>query len=89
MSGPLSGVRVVELASLWGAWAGKVLGDLGADVIVIVPPGGHVGRSFGPFVDGDPGPDRSLWWWHFNTSKRAVVLDLDSCLLYTSPSPRD
>jgi len=78
VTGPLSGVRVVELASLWGAWAGKVLGDLGADVIVIEPPDGHVSRSFGPFVDDDPNPNRSLWWWHFNTSKRAVVLDLDS-----------
>jgi crotonobetainyl-CoA:carnitine CoA-transferase CaiB-like acyl-CoA transferase len=78
VTGPLHGVRVVELASLWGAWAGKVLGDLGAAVIVVEPPGGHVSRTFGPFVDDQPGPDRSLWWWYYNTSKRSVVLDLDS-----------
>jgi crotonobetainyl-CoA:carnitine CoA-transferase CaiB-like acyl-CoA transferase len=78
MTGPLAGIRVVELASLWGAWAGKVLADLGADVIVVEPPGGHFTRTFGPFVDDDPHPDRSLWWWYYNTSKRAVALDLAS-----------
>ena len=31
----------------------------------------------GPFVDDEPDPERSLWWWHYNTSKRGVVLDLD------------
>ena len=76
-TGPLDGVRVVELASDHAAWAGKLLGDLGADVIVVEPPGGHPGRSYGPFVDDEPGPERSLTWWYYNTSKRGVVLDLD------------
>jgi benzylsuccinate CoA-transferase BbsE subunit len=78
VTGPLDGVRVVELASVWGAWAGKLLGDLGADVVVVEPPGGHATRGFGPFVDDVPHPDRSLWWWYYNTSKRSVVLDLDT-----------
>ena len=39
--GPLDGVRVVELASEHGALAGKILADLGAEVIVVEPPGGH------------------------------------------------
>jgi benzylsuccinate CoA-transferase BbsE subunit len=78
LTGPLQGVRVVELASLWGAWAGKMLGELGADVVVVEPPGGHFTRSFGPFVDDRPHPDRSLWWWYYNPAKRAVVLDLDT-----------
>ena len=60
------------------AFAGKMLGDLGADVIVVEPPGGHAqprrtARSSTTSTD----PERSLWWWHYNTSKRGVVLDLD------------
>jgi crotonobetainyl-CoA:carnitine CoA-transferase CaiB-like acyl-CoA transferase len=74
----LHGVRVAEVASFWGAWAGKMLADLGADVVVVEPPGGHFTRTFGPFVDDEPRPDRSLWWWYYNTSKRSVVLDLDA-----------
>ncbi len=76
--GPLLGIRVVELASEIAGWAGKLLGDMGADVILVEPPGGHPTRGYGPFVDDDPNPDRSLWFWNYNTSKRSIVLDLDS-----------
>ena len=54
--GPLFGLRVVELASEHAAFAGKMLGDLGADVIVVEPPGGHPSRAYGPFVDDVRGP---------------------------------
>jgi crotonobetainyl-CoA:carnitine CoA-transferase CaiB-like acyl-CoA transferase len=74
--GPLFGLRVVELASEHAAFAGKMLGDLGADVIVVEPPGGHASRAYGPFADDVEDPERSLWWWHYNTSKRGVVIDL-------------
>jgi len=77
-NGPLSGVRVLELASEFASLAGKLLADMGADVIVVEPPGGHVTRTYGPFVDDQPGPERSLWWWYYNTSKRSVVIDLES-----------
>ncbi len=76
MSGALEGIRVVELASEHAAFAGKQLGDLGADVIVVEPPGGHPSRAYGPFADDVEDPERSLWWWHYNTSKRGVVVDL-------------
>ena len=76
--GPLDGVRVVELSHERGAWAGKLLADMGADVVVVEPPGGSAQRSYGPFLDDEPGHERSLWWWHYNTSKRGVVLDLDT-----------
>jgi crotonobetainyl-CoA:carnitine CoA-transferase CaiB-like acyl-CoA transferase len=72
----LEGLRVVELASDRAAYAGKLLGDLGADVIVVEPPGGHASRWYGPFVDDEPDPDKCLWWWNYNTSKRSVVVDL-------------
>ena len=77
-SGALEGIRVVELASEHAAFAGKQLGDLGADVIVVEPPGGHPSRAYGPFADDTEDPERSLWWWHYNTSKRGVVLDLET-----------
>ena len=74
--GALEGVRVVELASEHGAFAGKMLADLGAEVIVVEPPGGHASRRFEPFLDDTPGLERSLWWWYYNTGKQSVVLDL-------------
>jgi crotonobetainyl-CoA:carnitine CoA-transferase CaiB-like acyl-CoA transferase len=76
MSGPLQGFRVVELASERGAYAGKLLGDLGADVILVEPPGGDPTRGHAPFQNDVPGPERSLVWWHTQTSKRGVVVDL-------------
>jgi crotonobetainyl-CoA:carnitine CoA-transferase CaiB-like acyl-CoA transferase len=74
--GPLDGIRVIELSHEHAAWAGKLLADLGADVVVIEPPGGSPQRAFEPFLDDIPGPERSLWWWHYNTSKRSVVAEL-------------
>jgi len=76
--GPLQGVRVVELSHEHAAWAAKLVADLGADVTVVEPPGGSAQRGFGPFVDGQPGPEHSLWWWHYNTSKHSVVADLST-----------
>ncbi len=74
----LLGLRVVELAREPIALAGKLLGDMGADVILVEPPGGDPSRNYPPFVDDDPsGGDRSLYWWHYHTSKRGVVIDLD------------
>jgi crotonobetainyl-CoA:carnitine CoA-transferase CaiB-like acyl-CoA transferase len=75
--GALEGCRVVELAADGSAYAGKLLADLGADVIVVEPPGGSPQRAYGPFLDDQPAPERSLHWWHYHTSKRSVVLDLD------------
>ncbi len=73
----LAGLRVVELAREPIAWAGKLLADMGADVILVEPPGGDPSRRYPPFLDDQPGPDRSLYWWHYHTSKRGVVIDLD------------
>lgn len=76
--GPLHGVRVVELAHEFTAFAGRLLADGGADVIVVEPPGGAAQRTHGPFADGVAGPERSLSWWAENRSKRSVVADLDT-----------
>lgn len=74
---PLEGLTVVELSNEGCAWAGKLLAELGADVIVVEPPGGSLQRTWGPWFDDEPGPERSLFWWYYNTSKHSVVLDLD------------
>jgi crotonobetainyl-CoA:carnitine CoA-transferase CaiB-like acyl-CoA transferase len=74
----LAGLRVIELAHERIAFAGKLMGDMGADVILVEPPGGEASRVYPPFLQGEAGPDRSLYFWHYNTSKRSVVLDLDT-----------
>jgi len=77
-SGPMAGISVVELASELTAYTGKLLVDLGASVTVIEPPGGSPLRGYAPFVDDVPGPDRSLWWWHYQASKASVTIALDT-----------
>ncbi|MGE5268671.1 MAG: CoA transferase, partial [Thiohalocapsa sp.] len=76
--GPLTGVRVLELANESGQFCGKLLADLGADVVKIEPPGGEACRHLGPFLDDIPDPERSLSFWYYNTSKRGVTLGLDT-----------
>jgi len=76
VSGALDGLRVLEIAGQYTAYPSKVLADMGADTIVIEPPGGAATRVLGPFADDRPGPEESLHWRHYNTSKRSVVLDL-------------
>ena len=72
----LDGLRVVELADEQAEWAGKLLADMGAEVIKVEPPDGAPTRTIGPFVDDLPDPERSLHFWHYNTSKKSVTLDL-------------
>ena len=76
--GALEGLCVIELAHERCAFAGKLLADMGARVIVVEPPGGAPQRTHAPFLDDEPGPERSLAWWHYNTSKLGVTLDLAS-----------
>lgn len=78
MNGFLDGIRVVELASESASFAGKLMADFGAEVILVEPPGGHNTRAYEPFLDDSSGPERSLWFWHYNTSKASVVLDLET-----------
>lgn len=74
--GPMQGVRIVELAHEFTSFAGRLMADAGADVILVEPPGGAAQRQHGPFADDEPGPERSLSWWAENRSKRSVVADL-------------
>ncbi|MYD36417.1 MAG: CoA transferase, partial [Dehalococcoidia bacterium] len=74
----LTGIRVLDLSGLAGQYAGRLLADLGADVIKIEPPGGDPVRSMPPFAGDEPGPDRSLRWLAYNTNKSSVVIDIET-----------
>ena len=76
MTGPLADLRVIELCDEAGSWAGKLMADLGADGIKVEPPGGVRTRQYPPFYHDEPHPDRSLVFWHSNTSKRGITLDV-------------
>ena len=73
----LTPYRVLDLTTERGLLCGQMLGDLGADVVKIEPPGGSAARAIGPFYNDAPHPDRSLYWWAYNRNKRAITLDIE------------
>jgi crotonobetainyl-CoA:carnitine CoA-transferase CaiB-like acyl-CoA transferase len=71
---PLSGVGVVEVGNLIAApYAGMMMADLGADVVKIEPPGGDLGRRFGPWRNGE-----SVFFLSVNRGKTGEVIDFRS-----------
>jgi benzylsuccinate CoA-transferase BbsE subunit len=70
--------RVLDLTDAKGFLCGKLLGDLGADVIKVEPPWGDPSRNVGPFYKDIPDPEKSLYWWAYNTSKRGITLNLET-----------
>src|SRR5262245_50575411 len=71
----LDRIRVLDLTANYSAYAGRLLADLGADVIRIEPPGGSPLRRMPPLQSGG---DTSFAYAFFDAGKRSVVLDLDS-----------
>ncbi len=76
--GLLSPYRVLDLTNERGFLCGKLLGDLGADVIKVEKPGGDPSRSLGPFYHNTPDPEKSLYWWAFNLNKRGITLNIET-----------
>jgi benzylsuccinate CoA-transferase BbsE subunit len=70
----LDDVRVLELSAPETMLAGRILADLGADVVVVEPPSGAPGRRIAPFLDDIPGIERSLTWQALNYNKRGITL---------------
>ncbi|MGA7271165.1 MAG: CoA transferase [Acidimicrobiia bacterium] len=69
--GLLAGIEVVEFGNLIAApYAGMLLADLGADVVKVEPPGGDLGRGFGPYVGGE-----SVFFMAVNRGKRSLALN--------------
>jgi len=76
--GLLSGYRVLDLTDEKGLLCGKLLGDLGADVIKIERPGGDPARNIGPFYKDIPDPQRSIFWLFTNLNKRGITINLET-----------
>jgi crotonobetainyl-CoA:carnitine CoA-transferase CaiB-like acyl-CoA transferase len=76
-SGALAGLRVLDFTSRMGGYCGLLLANLGAEVILIEPPGGETMRSEGPFKES-PNPEGSISFAAYHTNKRGIVLDLES-----------
>jgi len=78
MDSLLESVRVLDLTDEKGLLCGRILGDMGADVIVIEPPSGNSARRRGPFYQDIPHAERSLFWFVLNTNKRSITLNLET-----------
>jgi crotonobetainyl-CoA:carnitine CoA-transferase CaiB-like acyl-CoA transferase len=73
----LKGYRALDLTGLSGQLAGRLLADLGMEVIKIEPPGGDPVRNLAPFVKAAGGKQLSTTFAHLNAGKASKVLDLD------------
>src|ERR1700761_8018144 len=76
----LAGYRVLDLTDERGLMAGRILADLGADVVLVEPPGGSPARSVPPWAvlpsaQGD-GVRRSMHWEAYAANKRSLVCDV-------------
>lgn len=74
----LNGYRVLDLTDAKGLLAGRVFGDLGADVIKIEKPGGDDSRRIGPFYHDTVDPEKSLFWFVYSMNKRSITLDIET-----------
>lgn len=83
MPGPLDSVRVLELAGPIGHYAGRLLADLGADVVKVELPEGDEARYFEPRIPGVEEPESSFQFVLLNANKQGVALD------YRQPQGRE
>ena len=72
----LTPYRVLDLSDERGQLAGLILAQLGAEVILVEPPGGSSSRAMGPFAGDVVGPETSLQHQAYNRGKASIVLDL-------------
>ena len=70
--------RVLDLTDERGLLCGKILADLGADVIQVEPPGGSAARNIGPYYRADVDREKSLFWWAYAANKRGVTLNVNT-----------
>ena len=73
MSGPLKGLKIIELTSVvLGPWAAQILADMGAEVIKVEAPFGDSNRQLG----ASRNPNMAALYLSNNRNKRSLVLDL-------------
>ncbi|MCS7207257.1 MAG: CoA transferase [Dehalococcoidia bacterium] len=70
----LTGYRILDLTDQWGMLAGRMLADMGAQVIAVEPPGGNPARRLPPFWKDDI--TCSLFWEAYAGGKKSITLDL-------------
>lgn len=76
-TGALSGLRVLDCTGRMGGYCGLLLANLGAEVVLIEPPGGDPMRAEGPFKNDQSDPEQSLSFASFHTNKRSIILNLE------------
>src|SRR3984957_10366434 len=72
---PLGGIRVLDLSGPVGSYGGRLLADIGADVVKVELPDGDELRRQGPFAGRRSDPERSLTFAYYHANKRGVVVD--------------
>jgi crotonobetainyl-CoA:carnitine CoA-transferase CaiB-like acyl-CoA transferase len=72
----LGGYRGLDLTDEKGLLCGRILADLGAEVIKIEPTQGDPARRLGPFYRDIPHPEHSLYWLAYNVNKKGITLDI-------------
>src|SRR5512139_2606898 len=76
-TGALAGLRVLDLTGRMGGYCGLLLANLGAEVLLIEPPGGDPMRREGPFKNDSPHAERSLSFAAYHSNKHGLVLNLE------------
>lgn len=74
----LGSFRALDLTNDQVFFCGRILADLGVDVIKVEKPGGDPARSIGPFYQGRVDPETSLFWFAYNANKRGITLSIES-----------
>ena len=74
----LKSLRVLDLTEGGALLAGRILADLGADVIVVEKPEGNGARRIAPFHHDNPHPERSLFWFFYSANKRSITLNIET-----------
>ena len=73
---PLDGIRVLDLSGPVGSYGGRLLADIGADVVKVELPAGDELRRQGPFAGRRSDPERSLTFAYYHANKRGIVAGL-------------
>lgn len=74
----LSECRVLDLTDDKGFLCGRILADLGAEVVKLEQPCGDPGRQTGPFYHNNANPEQSLLWFAYNANKKGITLDINT-----------
>ncbi len=74
----MSGYRALDLSENGGLLCGKILADMGVDVLKIEDPGGSASRNIGPYYKNVVDPEHSLFWFAYNEGKRSITLNLET-----------